>query len=124
MEEMKALQLMGLKHKDFTINVTTSSVECNGEDYGIDRTYLYITEHIKDEEYNFDNLVCSWDIVDIKEKEIEEIEALGFDLSKIATKECKICKQRINLENTKSLEGWREIQISGICESCFDKMFQ
>lgn len=121
MTETRAMQLCGLKHKNMKIFVTTSSVEFNGEDYGIDRTYLYIMELNK---YGYDNLLWSMDIKHIDEKELNEIEELGFDLSKFPEKECRICKEQISNKNTKTLAGWKEVQITSICENCFDKMLK
>lgn len=37
---------------------------------------------------------------------------------------CFQCKQPFTSENVYSDMGWRETQISGICEKCFDKMFE
>lgn len=37
---------------------------------------------------------------------------------------CCDCKQPFTQLNVKSLLGWRETQISGMCETCFDKLFQ
>jgi hypothetical protein len=36
---------------------------------------------------------------------------------------CIECKQPFSLQNTHSSAGWRETQISGYCENCFDKIF-
>jgi hypothetical protein len=36
---------------------------------------------------------------------------------------CIDCKQPFTSENVHSPEGWRETQISGMCEDCFDDLF-
>lgn len=33
------------------------------------------------------------------------------------------CRQAFSPENTKSPAGWRETQITGLCEACFDEIF-
>lgn len=33
---------------------------------------------------------------------------------------CISCKEEINYSNTRTKEGWREVNISGMCEKCFD----
>ena len=37
-------------------------------------------------------------------------------------KHCEMCGEDFTEENTRSKEGWRETQISGYCETCFDKL--
>ena len=36
---------------------------------------------------------------------------------------CMDCGQAFSSENTHSEAGWKETQISGICEDCFDTLF-
>jgi len=38
-------------------------------------------------------------------------------------KNCLNCEKEFSNENTKTPAGWRETQISGFCECCFDKIF-
>lgn len=37
---------------------------------------------------------------------------------------CTNCSLPFSSENVYTREGWAETQISGICESCFDDMFE
>jgi len=37
---------------------------------------------------------------------------------------CLICNQAFTSANVKTMLGWRETQITGYCESCFDKIFE
>lgn len=37
---------------------------------------------------------------------------------------CVFCRKPFSGENVLTRSGWRETQISGICEVCFDNMFQ
>lgn len=37
---------------------------------------------------------------------------------------CYDCGKAFSEENTKTALGWSETQISGACESCFDKIFE
>ena len=39
-------------------------------------------------------------------------------------KRCLSCDERFTAANTHSLLGWKETQISGFCEQCFDNMFK
>ena len=36
---------------------------------------------------------------------------------------CIICEQPFTKENVTTASGWRETQISGYCEDCFDDLF-
>lgn len=36
---------------------------------------------------------------------------------------CRECKQLFTTANVKSIMAWRETQISGLCETCWDKVF-
>lgn len=36
---------------------------------------------------------------------------------------CFDCKSPFNSINTQTAAGWRETQISGICETCYDQLF-
>ncbi len=35
---------------------------------------------------------------------------------------CMNCEQPFSKANTHSVDGWRETQISGLCENCFDEI--
>jgi hypothetical protein len=37
---------------------------------------------------------------------------------------CQICREGFNPGNVGSSLSWRETQISGICEVCWDKLFK
>jgi hypothetical protein len=37
---------------------------------------------------------------------------------------CLDCSQAFTTANVKSAAGWQETQISGICETCFDGLFE
>jgi hypothetical protein len=37
---------------------------------------------------------------------------------------CFDCKEPIGPANTRSAAGWRETQISGRCEDCFEELFK
>lgn len=37
-------------------------------------------------------------------------------------KECIECHQAFSNQNVYSMAGWRETQISGLCELCFDNI--
>jgi hypothetical protein len=39
-------------------------------------------------------------------------------------KHCVSCNELFTKENTYTLAGWRETQISGFCEKCFDELFK
>lgn len=113
------IRLEGLKNPEGdVIHITTSSIEPDGQDFGIDRTYLYTVNEINGK------VKFSMEIIDIKEEEIEELKLLGFDLSKEVDRYCKLCKEKISEVNTYSSQGWKEISISGICEKCFDDLFK
>lgn len=36
---------------------------------------------------------------------------------------CKICGEDFGPWNTSTAAGWRETQVSGSCEACFDRLF-
>lgn len=36
---------------------------------------------------------------------------------------CIICQKPFSGHNVKTRQGWRETQISGYCETCFDDLF-
>lgn len=47
-----------------------------------------------------------------------------FELHDMSFKVCFECGQALHLpEAASTAAGWRETQISGICEPCFDEMF-
>lgn len=37
--------------------------------------------------------------------------------------ECLECSSSFSPDNTSSEQGWKETQISGLCENCFDDIF-
>jgi hypothetical protein len=37
---------------------------------------------------------------------------------------CAECCAAFSSNNTKTPNGWRETQISGLCETCFDALFE
>lgn len=37
---------------------------------------------------------------------------------------CMQCKNHFSAANTTTPAGWRETQISGVCEACFDNLFK
>ena len=36
---------------------------------------------------------------------------------------CHVCREDFSQGSASTPAGWRETQISGICETCFDKLF-
>ncbi len=36
---------------------------------------------------------------------------------------CFSCKEPFTEKNVFTVEGWRETEISGMCEKCFDELF-
>lgn len=38
-------------------------------------------------------------------------------------RKCVCCKNEFSSENTHTELGWKETQISGMCEDCFDNLF-
>lgn len=36
---------------------------------------------------------------------------------------CIGCRTPFNADNTKTAPGWRETQITAMCEACFDQLF-
>ena len=37
---------------------------------------------------------------------------------------CSDCQQPFTAENVRTSPGWRETQISGMCEVCYDELFK
>lgn len=37
---------------------------------------------------------------------------------------CRRCLQPFSPDNTRTSAGWRETQISGLCETCFDNLYR
>ena len=37
---------------------------------------------------------------------------------------CSFCGEPFSPNNVKSVPGWKETQISGMCETCFDALFE
>ncbi len=54
---------------------------------------------------------------------IEEFRDLAATSGKTFLK-CITCEQPFTKENVTTAAGWRETQISGICEECFDSLFE
>ena len=42
------------------------------------------------------------------------------ELEKEAVKHCAVCQEKINWTNTGTEDGWKEADITSICEKCFD----
>ena len=57
---------------------------------------------------------------------LPEIEKFGesIGLSANDKNSCIVCGEQFSDRNTHSAAGWREILISGICEDCFDGLFE
>lgn len=50
----------------------------------------------------------------------KQLEAEG----KLYFTHCFGCRREFKESNTASAEGWRETQISGMCEPCYDELFK
>lgn len=48
---------------------------------------------------------------------------MNIDNIAIEVKTCKCCKEPINFDNVFTENGKKEVEISGVCEVCFDNMF-
>jgi len=46
------------------------------------------------------------------------------EAGKIRYDRCLICHKPFNDENTKTELGWRDTQIIGFCETCYDEVFE
>lgn len=46
------------------------------------------------------------------------------DTGKVPYLACISCKQPFTAERVKTSAGWKETQISGMCEVCYDELFQ
>jgi hypothetical protein len=54
----------------------------------------------------------------------EFLDAMERDLYGATPQGCCInCKEVFSKENTRTPQGWRETQISGFCEDCYDEIF-
>lgn len=53
----------------------------------------------------------------------ESLEDFNKDFSVMKFKGCVSCKETFSAANTSSPLGWKETQISGFCEKCFDNLF-
>jgi hypothetical protein len=42
---------------------------------------------------------------------------------RLAFRACIQCREPFSVDNVKTPAGWRETQITGYCEDCFDKLF-
>lgn len=70
---------------------------------------------------------------DFTEQEMELIESLGFENSmpiiervqkhREDKSHCVFCGEEFTDKNVFTAAGWREAEISGICETCWSKMF-
>jgi hypothetical protein len=49
---------------------------------------------------------------------------LGYSYGLTKFNSCISCNEPFSKENIHSIEGWRETQISGLCEYCFDNVFK
>lgn len=54
---------------------------------------------------------------------LEDLKALSAKYPDIQTS-CISCGAMFDEVNTHSVAGWRETQISGMCEDCFDELFK
>lgn len=52
----------------------------------------------------------------------EELQQLASE-GKLARRSCFTCGKPFTPDNVRTAPGWRETQISGACETCFDQMF-
>lgn len=50
-------------------------------------------------------------------KQLKEAKAVAYI-------NCVFCKKPFSGDNVKTLLGWRETQITGSCETCFDNLFK
>lgn len=57
---------------------------------------------------------------------LPEIKRFGesIGLIEIDRNLCIVCGEQFSERNVHSAAGWREILISGICEDCFDGLFE
>lgn len=44
-------------------------------------------------------------------------------IDKMRYTHCQHCSESFSLKNTSTHSGWKETQISGVCENCFDNLF-
>lgn len=54
---------------------------------------------------------------------LEDFQKLKADKDGLRFTDCIQCKCEFCTDNTKTRMGWRETQISGLCEKCFDESF-
>ena len=47
----------------------------------------------------------------------------GFNLDNAAQGRCIKCGEDFSDKNTHTVAGWKETRISGMCEDCFDELF-
>lgn len=54
---------------------------------------------------------------------MDEFRELAATSGQTFTK-CVTCERPFTNDNVKTAAGWRETQITGICEECFDSLFE
>jgi len=50
--------------------------------------------------------------------------AAGFNLDNASEGRCVKCGEAFSSANTHTAAGWKETSLSGLCEDCFDKIFE
>jgi|OpeIllAssembly_1097287.scaffolds.fasta_scaffold69407_3 hypothetical protein len=50
--------------------------------------------------------------------------AAGFNLDNAAEARCIKCGEPFSNKNTHTAAGWKETAITGLCEDCFDRIFE
>ena len=50
--------------------------------------------------------------------------AAGFDLNNAEKGCCVRCGEPFSNKNTHTAAGWKETTITGLCEDCFDRIFE
>ena len=50
--------------------------------------------------------------------------AAGFNLDNAEHGCCVRCNEPISGSNTHTTAGWKEASLSGLCEDCFDRIFE
>lgn len=54
----------------------------------------------------------------------ENLATAAFGTAKQIDGHCRRCKQPFTPDTVFTSAGWREATISGLCEKCFDEMFE
>ena len=55
------------------------------------------------------------------EEDFEELRAMPHQFPMLR---CIACSERFSSKNTRSRAAWRETQITGMCENCFDDLWR